>query len=227
MAKSEDTLPEEFANYLKKYQGGKVYHDNPMTISTLNQFLDKLCGKKDSEIEAALRGILLNCNPMNATWLLRIILKKMDNKFSANFVFNAINPHAYEAYKYQSDLKAICDGLFPKTPQKAGIFQIKLFCYFRPMLSEKVVIGRIGEFLQGKECSVEQKFDGHRYQIHYKDGQFKYFTRRGKDETFRFGTDFDSGRLSRFLRPALENVQEVILDGEMMKYDTVNDEFSK
>lgn len=84
-------------------------------------------------------------------------------------------------------------------------------------------------FLKIKEpCNfiVEKKFDGERFQIHMKDGLFKYFSRNGFDYTKTYGKSLSEG----FYTPSLAGVfkrkiKSVILDGEMMGYNKRTKEF--
>ena len=56
--------------------------------------------------------------------------------------------------------------------------EISLFSPFRPMLAERCNVKTVEESM--KKCNyyfVETKHDGERFQIHMKDGVFKYFSR--------------------------------------------------
>lgn len=73
---------------------------------------------------------------------------------------------------------------------------------------------------------VETKFDGERFQLHMKDGLFKYFSRRGFDFTDAFGANFESGLYTPTLKDLfLPEIKSVILDGEMMGWNKTTNTF--
>lgn len=56
--------------------------------------------------------------------------------------------------------------------------QISLFEFFKPMLCQMCDIQSINCNIKKLEYYyVEIKFDGERFQLHYQNGEFKYFSR--------------------------------------------------
>lgn len=67
---------------------------------------------------------------------------------------------------------------------------------------------------------IETKFDGERFQLHMKDGNFKYFSRNGFDYTQQYGHTYVQGIYTPFLNGVFDkSVKSIILDGEMMGYN--------
>lgn len=103
-----------------------------------------------------------------------------------------------------NDLHEICNRLHDPTVQINCSIQI--FSHFKPMLLERLNIQNIGKlFLNNDLYYVQVKYDGERSQLHMKNGQFKYFTRRGYDITknSRYGDTGSSGTIDvkdKFLR---------------------------
>lgn len=69
---------------------------------------------------------------------------------------------------------------------------------------------------------IETKMDGERFQLHYANNLFKYISRNGVNYTFAFGDSYNG---SGTLTPSLQNLlpigmESIILDGEMMVWDT-------
>lgn len=72
---------------------------------------------------------------------------------------------------------------------------------------------------------VENKFDGERFQLHMKDGCFKYFSRNGF-LIDNYGASYRDGSFTPLLKDVFhESVRSVILDGEMMGYNKIKKRF--
>lgn len=99
---------------------------------------------------------------------------------------------------------------------------IRPFHQIRPMLCERFP-GDIQELMQSDVLYLETKMDGERFQLHIDNGRFMYFSRNGVDYTTNFGASYDSGTLTPKLRSLLPlSLQSIILDGEMMVWDTIH-----
>lgn len=73
---------------------------------------------------------------------------------------------------------------------------------------------------------IETKFDGERFQLHMKDGNFKYFSRNGYDYTQQYGQTYAQGIYTPLLKGVFkDDVRSIILDGEMMGYDKKEKKF--
>lgn len=97
------------------------------------------------------------------------------------------------------------------------------------MLSERLDITKINSLINNDDVYfLEQKFDGERFQIHMKDGKFKFFSRNGFDYTDNYGDSFDSdGVLTKYLKDSLgESTLNFIIDGEMMGWHKTKKIFS-
>lgn len=97
------------------------------------------------------------------------------------------------------------------------------------MLSDKLDITKIKSVMKKDEAYyLEIKFDGERFQIHMKNGIFKYFSRNSFDYTQQFGETFESnGTLTKYLKNLLnKSVFSFIIDGEMMGWHKTKKSFS-
>ena len=71
----------------------------------------------------------------------------------------------------------ICQMLKDPTVRLHEI-EVSLFSPFRPMLAERCNVKIVEESMKKSNYYfVETKHDGERFQIHMKDGVFKYFSR--------------------------------------------------
>jgi len=81
--------------------------------------------------------------------------------------------------------------------------------------------GDIQELMQSDVLYMETKMDGERFQLHIDRGRFMYISRNGVDYTRNFGMGYDQGTLTPKLRGLLPlGLESIILDGEMMVWDT-------
>lgn len=73
---------------------------------------------------------------------------------------------------------------------------------------------------------MENKFDGERFQLHMENNTFKYFSRNGYDYTSTYGSNFYTGLYTPLLKNVFKShVSRIILDGEMMGWNTVTKKF--
>lgn len=70
----------------------------------------------------------------------------------------------------------ICDKLHDPALRLHEI-EVCLFDPFRPMLAERCDVQKLEKELNGKRHIVETKWDGERCQLHFNNGEFKYFSR--------------------------------------------------
>lgn len=73
---------------------------------------------------------------------------------------------------------------------------------------------------------IETKFDGERFQLHMKNGLFRYFSRNGYDYTDTYGESYMQGLYTPLLNGVFSaEVKSIILDGEMMGYNKAKKQF--
>lgn len=73
---------------------------------------------------------------------------------------------------------------------------------------------------------IETKFDGERFQLHMRNGNFKYFSRNGYDYSQQYGHTYTQGIYTPLLIGAFhDSIQTIILDGEMMGYNKKKKKF--
>lgn len=90
----------------------------------------------------------------------------------------------------------------------------KVFDPIKSMLCQKF-LSSSNKLIQQKELYQETKMDGERFQLHMKDNKFRYFSRNGHEYSDGFNAVLTP--LIKFL-PV---VHSLILDGEMLVFDTI------
>lgn len=151
-------------------------------------------------------------------------------------IFAILHPQAKVMYQTCANLFKLCchlaDNKFTfatnsnEQPSGTGLPQLLVhitpFEHIKPQLCEKFP-GNIEQLMASDVLYMETKMDGERFQLHYKDNRFKYISRNGVDYTERFGSSFEEeNKLTCKLKNFLPiGMQSIILDGEMMVWDSV------
>lgn len=200
---------------LRKYISKK---QSSINVSELNNHLDLIANRdSDTKLDEIMLKMFRSLTNSESKWIVRIMLKKLKLGIDNNKILNVFHPDAVEYYKSNSNLKKVCEYFWDPTV-KLNLLNLNLFEHFQPMLSKRSDAHSFTrDFPENRTYFVETKFDGERFQLHMKDGQFKYFSRNGFDYTKEFGEDFRSGILTPKLKNVLnDDVRNIILDGEMM-----------
>ncbi|XP_017086488.1 DNA ligase 4 isoform X2 [Drosophila eugracilis] len=173
-------------------------------------------------------------SPQEQKWLIRLLLKNLGLGIGEQKIFGVLHPKAQDIYQRCSDLRHVCNLLAGKTtdleaststdkpPAKFVNLNsvIRPFHQIRPMLCERFP-GDIEQLMHSDVLYVETKMDGERFQLHIDRGRFMYISRNGMDYTRNFGISYDQGTLTPKLRGLLPlGLESIILDGEMMVWDT-------
>ncbi|THU99099.1 ATP-dependent DNA ligase [Dendrothele bispora CBS 962.96] len=203
--------------------------EGTLTIQELNNLLDELCkssGNQDTRLRVLQR--MYNSTTANEQrWIARIILKDLVISVKENTVFQVFHPDAQDLFNTCSDLKKVAWTLWdPSFRLHARDKNVRLFQPFAPMLCTKPMktIERTVKEMGGVEFMIEEKLDGERMQVHKRGNRYCYWSRKGKDYTYLYGENPDTGTLTPYLHKAFhENVEEIILDGEMLVWDPVSE----
>ncbi|XP_043526731.1 DNA ligase 4 [Frieseomelitta varia] len=190
------------------------------TIERINLFLDDLSSKNKTSLSKneTFKVLFGKINALEFKWITRIILKNLKLGIGTKKILQVFHRDANSLFNVSSNLQHVCDTLYD--PQMRYHHDIQVFSHFKPMLLERCQIEDIEKLFNGnKEYNVQCKYDGERFQMHMKDGKYKYFTRQGYDFTNKsgFGETSSSGFMSSVFGQLLNpQVKSVILDGELM-----------
>lgn len=188
-----------------------------------------------------LKRCVATMTPGEMKWLIRIILRDLKIGVGEKTIFDRLHPDAMSVFNTCSDIMKVCYDLYDpdyRVPKEAKMVQ--LMQKFSPMLCwrshshlEDVVKAmhrarsgfdparqlEPGEYAN-REFILEEKLDGERIQLHKRDKQFKYFSRKAKEYTYLYGENASTGSLTPCLGDAIhEDVEDVILDGEMLVWE--------
>ncbi|XP_075216917.1 DNA ligase 4-like isoform X3 [Lycorma delicatula] len=209
-----------------RHSGGEEF----LTIDEVNTHLDKVADKNAGNnprgVEDVLIWMVQRMSPLEIKWLTRILVKDMKLGIGHKGILRSYHIDAVELYDVSNNLSKICDKLYdPKL--RLHEVEVCLFDPFRPMLAERCDVQKLEKELHGKHHVVELKWDGERSQMHYKDGEFKYFSRNCIEYTESFGGSSSIGSLSPHLVKLLNpTCRSFILDGEIMAWNKKNKFFA-
>ncbi|XP_048489181.1 DNA ligase 4 [Plutella xylostella] len=196
-----------------------------LTIRDVNEKLDQI-SEGDTENNILFTTIVKSTNPTQAKWFFRIVLKELRLGLGRAAALACLHCDAPEYYDNCSDLAKLCEELDEGSsrPLEQGV---RLFTHVCPMSSERLDITRIEATLRpDRTYHMEEKFDGERFQIHMKDGQFNYLSRRGFSFADKYGKTYDSGLFTPQLKDCFKaGVDSFILDGEMMGWHIERERF--
>jgi DNA ligase-4 len=164
-----------------------------------------------------------NMNADEMMWLIRIILKQMKVGATEKTFFDAWHPDADALFNISSSLRRVCWELWdPEFRMEDDTKGITLMSCFQPQLAQfqKKSLAHVIKVMNGQEFWIEEKLDGERMQMHFNEGQFRWWSRKAKDYTHLYGSSFEDGSMTRFISDAFDKgVKSIVLDGEMITWD--------
>ena len=169
-----------------------TFFQQPLTVQGVYEVLDKMAktsgsGAIDLKI-SLLAGLLAGATPIEAKYTIRTVTGNLRLGIADMTVLDAL-AIAYgggkesrelieRAYNISSDLGRVAKTLAEKGLDGIKKFQVSIGKPIRPMMAERLSSPEeILEKLGGK-CVAEYKYDGERIQIHKKDNDVLFFSRR-------------------------------------------------
>ncbi|MBU1087389.1 MAG: ATP-dependent DNA ligase [Candidatus Omnitrophica bacterium] len=200
-------------------------HLEVLSISQVYANLEKLAefsgdGSVARKIEF-LADLLKNASPLEAKYIIRIILGKLrlgvgdptvlDSLSLAYNQDKLLRPDLERAYNLCSDLGLVAKILFTKGISSIIDFKVMVGCPIRVALAARLsgpeeIIEKIGT------CAVEEKYDGFRCQVHKMGNKVQIFSRNLENTTHMF---------PEIIQGTLDQIKEsnVIFEGEALAYD--------
>nr|CAH7769432.1 unnamed protein product [Callosobruchus chinensis] len=215
-----DVVYSVIRKYLRSYK-------NQVTVDDVNMFLDDISKRQnEQDAEQVMMQMFQKMPAENIRWIIGIILKDLKLGISSNTILNCYHRDGAAYYATNNSLKKVCEVLADENV-RLNELEIEIFEPFRPMLSKRIDNSNFKkEFPENKQFYVEEKFDGERFQLHMKDGNFMYFSRNGYNYTENLGKNYETGIFTPKLRGLLEpTIKKLILDGELMLWDTKHQNF--
>ena len=140
--------------------------------------------------------MVLKMSALELKWLTRILLEKLDLKLGQQFILKKYHANALELFNKCSHLSRVCELIESNLPlDEIQKRIIEVFKPIRSMLCERGYMSNINDMLKKHAYYLETKMDGERCQLHMNGTEFKYFSRRSKEDglTRIFGTNSTTG----------------------------------
>jgi len=200
-------------------------------IGDVNEKLDALAAAgNDSATQAGIiRWFLKRATPLQMRWICDIILKNVKIGASETTIFKAWHPDAQDVYnncgmslrkvfnemtdRSKPEISVIKPG-YPVRPQLA-IQTMSTQKAFQRMHRSEQEGGGLIPFV------IETKLDGERIQVHRCNGVISYYSRNAIEHGERSGYNI----LDPAITAATSNNDDLILDGELVAWDTAKSAF--
>ena len=212
-----------------------------MTIGEVNEQLDKLSATAKEENQLPVMAeFYQRMNAEELMWLVKIILRDMKVGASEKTFFGVWHPDAESLFNISSSLRRVCWELYNPNVRLEGEDRgVALMQCFQPQLAQfqlkdfNKMVAKMKPTEQDEDFWIEEKLDGERMQLHMETDpdvpggrRFKFWSRKAKDYTYLYGDGLydKNGSLTRHLKDAFaEDVESIILDGEMITWDMDQD----
>lgn len=207
-----------------------------LSLYDVHQMLDTIAEGDRQDTKKILTSLAEVASAQEQIWFIRLLLKNMHLGIGEQRIFTLMHPQARDLHRRCSNLKRVCCLVANNQISNESITEqpnetknanntfnlnniVQPFQHIQAMLCE-MFHGSLEQLMAEDVLYLETKMDGERFQLHYANEHFKYISRNGIDYTASFGEDFMTGKLTPLLQPLLpNNLQSIILDGEMMVYD--------
>jgi DNA ligase-3 len=212
-------------HYFSKSNGVKPSDNSTLNIFQVDSFLDKLTEiTKEQDQQKLLESISKKCTKNDLKTFIRLIKKDLRIDSGTKIILDSINSQAYAAFQVSRDLKDVInrssdlDKLNASSPNKLKkdlSIKINLLTPVKPMLADacKSVEQAFNKCKNG--IYAEVKYDGERLQVHKNASTFKYYSRNLKAVQ-----EHKTAYLKEFLPKSFPQASSLILDGEILLYDT-------
>ncbi|RMZ87415.1 hypothetical protein DV736_g5359, partial [Chaetothyriales sp. CBS 134916] len=212
-----------------------------MTIEEVNEKLDVLsAAAREASQLPIMAQFYQRMNAEEMKWLIRIILRDMKIGSTEKTFFHLWHPDAESLFNISSNLRRVCWELYdPNVRLEREERGVALMSCFQPQLaawqvkSFQQIVDRMQPTENDNEFYIEEKLDGERMQLHMRRDEaieggrrFRFWSRKAKDYTYLYGEGLkdEKGSLTKYLKEAFaEDVDSIILDGEMITWDPEQD----
>lgn len=212
-----------------------------MTIGEVNDQLDRLSGAAKEDLQLPIMAdFYQRMNAEELMWLVRIILRAMKVGATEKTFFHIWHPDAESLFNISSSLRRVCWELYnPDVHLEGEDRGVSLMQCFQPQLAQfhvqdfSKLVSKMRPTEDDHEFWIEEKLDGERMQMHMISDdtvpggrRFKFWSRKAKEYTYLYGQDLydKNSSLTRHIKDAFpDDVESIILDGEMITWDMEQD----
>ncbi|XP_055390093.1 DNA ligase 4 isoform X2 [Condylostylus longicornis] len=196
----------DFANIAFNVLKSRPNNGSNFSLKQLHDLLDVIVNNNRQVVESELTKFFEIATAMEQKWFIRILFKRLHLGIGEQKIFSIYNNKARPLYMKLTNLYKVCDIIESGKHFDLDKVEVELFQHIKAMLCQKIQPTKFKQiFEQSAFYYLETKMDGERFQIHMKNGTFKYLSRNGIDYT--------------------KNFESIILDGEMMVWSKTKQSF--
>lgn len=221
---NQGDVSETCRSFFAKSNKIKPAEKSTLTIQQVDNYLDELTKvTKENDQLNLLEKIAKKCTKNDLRTFIRLIKKDLRIDAGAKNILDAVSPNAYAAFQVSRDLKDVVERVANLVSNgKPGLkkdlsIRINLMTPVKPMLADacKSVESAFSKCKNG--ILAEIKYDGERLQLHKDGPKFNFFSRNLKSVQ-----PHKVLYLKEYIPKAFPNADKIILDGEVLLYDTKN-----
>ncbi len=189
-----------------------------LTIQAVDGYLDQLTTiTKEADQLKFLEKMARKSTENDLRTFIRLIKKDLKIDAMSKIILDAISPNAYQAFQVSRDLKDIVTRASKPGLKKNLSISVNLMTPFKPMLAEACKSVEQAFVKCRNSVLAETKYDGERLQIHKNGSAFNYYSRNLKEVQAH-----KVAHLKEFIPKAFPNAKQLILDSEVLLYDSVS-----
>jgi len=189
-----------------------------LTIQAVDSYLDQLATiSKEADQLKFFRILASKSTETDLVTFIRLIKKDLKINAKTKIILDAIAPNAYQAFQVSHNLSDVVSRASEAGLHNNLSISVDLMTPFKPMMAEACK-SEEQVFLKCRNTVLaETKYDGERIQIHKNGTAFKYFSRNLKKVQAH-----KVGHLKEFIPKAFPAAKQLILDAEVLLYDSVS-----
>jgi DNA ligase-4 len=212
--------------------------NSQLTVNILNGFLDELNVASDRKDKLLiLKKIVRSSTALEMKWIVRILLKDLKIGLSEKSILGLFHREALDMYNVTSNLRTVCEELVRTKGHTKGYtkgytkghtkvseslpLSIEIGRALKPMLASRHSPEEVVKLMEGSPFVIEKKYDGERVMIHKNGKEIQLFSRNCNEITNLYG---------ELLAPLILQcvaASRCILDGELLVYDTLTEQFEE
>ena len=200
-----------------------------LTIHDIDKYLDKLTEvTKEHDQQKLLEQITKKLTKHDLQTFLRLVKNDLRIDAGAKLILDSVAKNAYAAFQVSRDLEDVvkrANKLAKENEKNAKegkpalkkdlSIKLNLMTPIKPMLAEACKSAEQAFIKCRNRVLAEVKYDGERLQVHKNGSQFNYFSRNLKQVQ-----PHKVSYLKEYIPKALPTAKQLILDGEVLLYDT-------
>lgn len=213
-------VSETCRHYFKKSTSIKPKDTSTLNLYQIDNYLDRLTNiSKETDQVKLMEEFSKRATASDLRMFIRLVKKDLKIDAMTKIILDSVAPNAYQAFQVSRDLKDVVSRAAQRSGkpglQKNLSVNVHLMTPFKPMLADACKSVEQAFVKCKNSVLAEIKYDGERLQMHKNGTSFSFFSRNLKSVQ-----PHKTSYLKEFIPKAFPNANQIILDGEILLYDT-------